>query len=154
MLAFSILASAGELVGRVVGVADGDTITILDSSNIQYKIRLSGIDAPEKRQPFGSASMKSLSDMVYGKEVTVNSKKYERYQHVVGKVMINGVDVNLQQLKRGMAWFFKHYQNEQSSQDQSDYSHAQEIAEKSRLGLWAGKEPTPPWEFRRQGKTN
>ena len=154
MLAFSIIVSAGELVGRVVGVADGDTITILDSSNTQHKIRLSGIDAPEKRQPFGGASKKSLSDMVYGKTVTVDYKKHERYQHVVGKVMVNGVDVNLQQLQRGMAWFFKHYQNEQSSQDQLDYSRAQEIAEKRRLGLWAGKEPTPPWEFRRQGKTN
>lgn len=150
MLTFSIYASAGEIFGRVIGVADGDTITILDSSNTQFKIRLSGIDAPEKKQPYGNASKKSLSTLVYGKEVTVEWLKRDRYQRVVGKVLVNGVDVNLEQIKRGMAWFFKHYQNEQPPQDRLDYAEAQDAAEQGRLGLWSEDEPTPPWEFRRQ----
>ena len=150
LLMFSINADAGEIVGRVVGVADGDTVTVLDSSNTQFKIRLSGIDAPENKQPYGNASKKSLSSLVYGKQVTVEWLKRDRYQRVVGKVLVNGIDVNLEQVKRGMAWFFKHYQNEQPPQDRLDYAEAQNAAQTAHLGLWSENEPTPPWEFRRQ----
>ena len=87
---------AATLSGRVVGVADGDTITILDSSNTQYKIRLAGIDAPEKKQPFGNVSKKSLSDMVYGKQISVDYNKQDRYGRTVGKVIVDGVDANLE----------------------------------------------------------
>ena len=143
---------AATLSGRVVGVADGDTITILDSSNTQYKIRLAGIDAPEKKQPFGNVAKKSLSDMVYGKQVSVDYNKQDRYGRTVGKVIVDGVDANLEQVKRGLAWFYKKYQNEQPLEDRLDYLHAQEAAEQSKVGLWTEPNPTPPWDFRKSKK--
>jgi len=154
MLAFSAHADADVITGRVVAVADGDTVTVRDASHRDYKVRLSGIDAPEKAQPFGVAAKKSLSGLVYGKEVTVNLIRHSHYPHVVGKVLVHGVDVNLVQIKRGMAWFFKHYQNEHPTEDSARYMQAQDAAENKRLGLWADKNPTPPWEFRKQGKLN
>lgn len=149
LLLFSLFANADELTGRVTDIASGDTITILDASGVEYKIRLSGIDAPEKQQPFGQESKKSLADLVYGKEVTVNWIKRDYHKRVVGKVMLNKTDVNLEQVKRGMAWVFKHFVNDPYSQDQADYMDAQELAEERRLGLWTQKDPIPPWEFRR-----
>ena len=145
---------AETLTGRVVGVADGDTITILDNTNTQFKIRLAGIDAPEKKQPFGNVSKKSLSDMVYGKQVTIDWNKQDRYGRTVGKVLIDGVDANLEQVKRGFAWFYKKYQNELPLQDRLDYLHAQEAAETSKVGLWVDKEPIAPWDFRKNRRSN
>lgn len=149
LLLCSIGVHADELTGRVIDVASGDSITIVDASNTELKVRLSGIDAPEKQQPFGTESKKSLADLVYGKEVTVNWIKRDYHKRVVGKVMLNKMDVNLEQVKRGMAWVFKHFVDDPYSQDQSDYVDAQEVAEDRRLGLWSQKDPIPPWEFRR-----
>lgn len=146
-------AYAGLILGRVVSVADGDTITVLDSVNTQYKIRLSGIDAPEKKQAFGNVSKKSLSDLVYDKEVHVEWHKQDRYGRIVGKVMINGLDANLEQIKRGMSWFYKKYQNELVLNDRLAYLHAQEAAEMNKTGLWTDKEPIAPWDFRKQKKS-
>ena len=154
MLTFSVISQADLITGRVVGVADGDTITILDNTNTQHKIRLAGIDAPERKQPFGTASKKSLSDLVYGKQVEVDWQKHDRYGRIVGKVLINNRDANLEQVNRGMAWFYAKYQNEQSVQDREEYAGAQDYAEKNQLGLWADKNPTPPWNFRKQDKHN
>lgn len=151
-LLFITLVQAETLTGLVVGVTDGDTITILDNTNMQYKIRLAGIDAPEKKQAFGQVSKKSLSDLVYDKQVTVDWKKQDRYGRTVGKVLVNGIDANLIQLKRGLAWFYKKYQNEQVLEDRLDYLHAQESAEKSRVGLWIDSEQVAPWEFRKLKK--
>lgn len=144
------ISNASTLVGEVVGVTDGDTITVLDASHTQYKIRLAGIDAPEKKQAFGSASKKSLSDLVYGKVVSVNWEKLDRYGRTVGKVLVNGTDANLIQVKNGYAWFYKKYQNELALQDRLDYLHAQEAAEVAHAGLWSEEQPTPPWDFRRK----
>ncbi len=95
----------GEVLkGKVVGVSDGDTITILDSAKDQHKIRLTGIDAPEKAQAFGQASKKSLSDLIFNKEVEVVWVKHDRYQRIIGKVVLNGEDICLEQVRRGMAW--------------------------------------------------
>ena len=84
----------------VVSVADGDTITVLDTSQTQHKIRLGGIDAPEKAQPYGKQSKQSLSDMVFGKTVTVDTGKTDRYGREVGKILVDGMDANLEQLKK------------------------------------------------------
>lgn len=150
----SSAVQAATIEGRVVGVADGDTITILDNSNTQYKIRLAGIDAPEKKQPFGNVSKKSLSDLVFGKQVTVDYKQRDRYGRVVGKVLIDGSDANLEQVKRGLAWFYKQYQNKLVLDDRLDYLHAQEAAELSKIGLWIDKEPIAPWNFRKNRRSN
>ncbi len=89
------------------------------------------------------------SDLVYDKQVNVDWHKKDRYGRIVGKVLINGVDANFEQVKRGLAWFYKKYQNEQPLQDRLDYLHAQEDAEKSRAGLWLDNEPIAPWDFRK-----
>lgn len=145
----SSLTHASTLVGHVVGVTDGDTITVLDATKTQYKIRLAGIDAPEKKQPFGNVSKKSLSDLVFDKVVSIQYDKEDRYGRIVGKVMINGADVNLEQVKRGLAWWYKKYQKEQSVQDRLDYLHAQESAEASGVGLWVDNDAVAPWDFRK-----
>lgn len=150
LLVFSVTAYADLINGRVVSLSDGDTITILDNTNTQHKIRLAGIDAPEKKQAFGIASKRSLSDLVYGKQVNIEWSKRDRYGRTVGKVIINGIDANLEQINRGMAWFYIKYQNEQPIQDRLDYADAQDYAEKNKLGLWADSNPMPPWDYRKR----
>jgi endonuclease YncB( thermonuclease family) len=145
-------ADADALTGKVVGVADGDTITVLDDTNTQHKIRLSGIDAPEKKQPFGQRSKQSLSDLVFSKTVTVETGKTDRYGREVGKVLVDGLDANLEQVKRGMAWHYKAYEREQSAIDRKVYAEAENEAKAARRGLWADADPVPPWEFRHQRK--
>ncbi len=109
LAAFLLLAApialADTLTGKVVKVADGDSITVLDSTNTQHRIRLQGIDAPEKGQPYGNASRKHLANLVAGKEVTVKWDKRDRYRRIVGLVLVDGHDMNLAQVKTGMAWF-------------------------------------------------
>lgn len=148
-IAFSNSTFADVINGRVIGVADGDTITVLDSANTQHKIRLAGIDAPEKKQAFGNVSKQSLSNLVYGKQVNVEWNKQDHYGRTVGKVFINGLDANLEQVKLGMAWFYKKYQNELQFDDRLAYLHAQESAENANSGLWADHNPTAPWDFRK-----
>lgn len=149
VLLIANLAWSNTLTGRVVGVADGDTITVLDSRNTQHKIRLAGIDAPEKKQDFGQVSKRALSDLVFGKQVSVDWIKEDRYGRIVGKVRLLERDINLKQIKNGMAWFYRKYQNELSQEDRQDYLHAEEDASKSQLGLWQLTDPVPPWEFRK-----
>ncbi|WP_019897423.1 thermonuclease family protein [Methylotenera mobilis] len=149
-LLFTSAAYADTLEGRVVGVTDGDTITLLDANNTQYKIRLAGIDAPEKKQPFGQASKKSLSDLAYGKAVQVDWSKRDRYERLVGKVMVNGLDANLEQIKRGLAWHYSKYKKEQPLEDRITYLHAQEEAKANKLGLWLEPKPVAPWDWRKQ----
>ena len=158
MLMFSIGALAETLTGRVVGVADGDTITVLDANREQHKIRLGGIDAPEKAQPFGQRSKESLSAMVFGKEVDVQWNKRDRYQRIVGKVWVQPVscptcpktlDAGLAQLTLGLAWWYRKYAKEQSPEDAGRYEFAEQEARAKRVGLWADGHALPPWEWRR-----
>ena len=141
-------AQAEILTGRVVRVTDGDTIVILDADKVQHKIRLTGIDAPERGQAFGTKSKEYLSDLVAGKSVVVDYSKYDRYQRILGKVLVNGEDVNLEQVEAGMAWHYKKYQSEQSSSDRVAYSDAELEARRHKLGLWHDPNPIPPWKYR------
>lgn len=143
------LASAQTLTGKVVGIADGDTLTLLDSTNAQHRIRLAGIDSPEKGQPFGDHCKKSLSDLVYGRTVEVESSKLDRYGRVIGKVLLDGLDANLEQINRGCGWHYKKYQNEQPLEDRLSYTRAEANARGVGEGLWRDKDPVPPWEWRR-----
>lgn len=97
------IAWAATLESRLVGVSDGDTITVLDTTNTQYKIRLAGIVAPEKKQDFCNVSKKSLAEMVSNQLVKVIWDKTDRYNRIIGKVLVDGKDVNLEQIKLGMA---------------------------------------------------
>ena len=147
-LALACTVNAATITGQVVGVADGDTITVLDADKIQHKIRLAGIDAPEKKQAFGNRSKESLSDLVFDKTVVIETDKRDRYGREVGKVLVNGQDVNLVQVERGMAWFYRQYQREQSPNDRKLYEAAEDAAKAGRRGLWRDSDPVPPWDFR------
>jgi len=144
--------NAATLQGKVIGVADGDTVTLLDDQKNQHIIRLQGIDAPEKAQAFGNKSKQSLHEMVHGKEVFVDVQKKDKYGRSVGKIMVNQTDACLEQIKRGMAWHYKQYANEQSPEDRDVYAQAESTARAQSLGLWKDKSPTPPWAFRKQNK--
>jgi endonuclease YncB( thermonuclease family) len=145
---FAAQVHAEILNGTVVGVADGDTVTVLDASRQQYKIRLMGIDAPEKKQAFGNKSKQALSDLVFNKQVSVEFNKTDKYGRTIGKILVDGLDANLEQVKKGMAWHYKQYQKEQSSVDRTAYAKAEELAKAKKLGLWFDPSPTPPWDFR------
>lgn len=140
------------IIGKVVGVSDGDTITVLDDQKRQHKIRLEGTDAPESNQDFGSRAKQSLSDLVFGKTVTVASSKKDRYGRTLGKVTLDGKNVNLEQVNRGMAWFYRQYAKELSGNDAATYEQTEARARQEKRGLWVDPSPTPPWDFRR-GKT-
>lgn len=150
LLLWSAVAAADMLQGKVVGVADGDTITVLDDNHAQHKIRLAGIDAPEKAQPFGQTSKQSLSGMVFGKRVSVDWQKRDRYDRIVGKVLLNQQDVNLKQLEAGLAWHYKKYEQEQAAADRDSYARTEGQAKRVKLGLWIEDNPVAPWDWRKQ----
>ena len=131
------------LNGRVVGISDGDTLTILDSSKTQHKIRLAQIDAPESSQDFGSVSKQSLSRMCYGKEAQAKVETIDRYQRSVAIVYCDGVEANLEQVKAGLAWVYRQYASDLR------YFKAESEAKSTKVGLWSMSEPTPPWEYRK-----
>ena len=137
------------LSGRVVRIADGDTITVLDASNTQHRIRLQGIDAPESKQDFGAQSKKKLSGLIFGKDVEVVYEKTDQYGRLVGKILLDGRDINLEQVRSGMAWHYKEYEREQSTADRELYARAEDEARSARRGLWVDTNPVEPSEFRR-----
>ena len=150
ILFLSNFAHAKTIEGLVVGVADGDTITVLDQQKNTYKIRLQGIDAPEKKQAFGEKSKQSLHDLVHGKLVRIEYDKEDKYGRIVGKITLDDLDICLQQLVLGMAWHYKKYQNEQSVSDRALYSDTELKSKSLKLGLWTEDTPMPPWEFRKK----
>lgn len=143
-------AWAEMLQGRVVGVADGDTITVLDADKTQHKIRLAGIDAPEKKQPYGQRSKQHLSDLVYGQTVAVDWQKRDRYGRIIGKVWRGQTDVCLSQLHAGMAWHYKQYNKDLPRADRLSYAVAEQAARNDGTGLWQENGPVAPWDFRRK----
>lgn len=146
---FVSLLHAETLVGRVIAVSDGDTIKVLDDTKRLFVIRLMGIDAPEKVQPFGQRSKQSLSDLVFHDRVEVQWSKRDRYSRLIGKVLrADGSDVCLEQLTRGMAWHYKQYAKDQFFDDRHKYDQAELLAREARIGLWADDHPTPPWAWR------
>ena len=147
LLALIILSSylfSLELIGKVVKVSDGDTVTILTSDKTQHKIRLNDIDAPEKKQAFGNKSKDNLAKYIAGKTVTVEYQKKDKYKRVLGTIYYNNTDINLQQVKDGYAWVYKKYSNNQT------YHKAEKLARDKRVGLWIDKNPLEPWEFRKK----
>jgi len=148
----------GDIAGVVVAVTDGDTIKVLDSSNTQYKVRLTGIDAPERGQPFGNVSREHLASLVAGKEVFVESEKNDRYGRALGKVWVQPsdcptcgktLDANHAQLLAGMAWWYRYYAKEQSPEDQGRYESAEVEAKARKFGLWTDPRPINPYEWRK-----
>jgi endonuclease YncB( thermonuclease family) len=102
-------AATHIIEGRIVGITDDDTITLLDADHRQHKIRLDGIDAPESKQPYGNVSKRHLSDLAFNREAVAECHKIDRYKRSVCRVLVDGVDVCLEQIQAGMAWHFKRY---------------------------------------------
>ena len=148
LLSLQLSAHAEVIVGRVVGVSDGDTITVLDADKTEHKIRLMGIDAPEKKQDFGAASKQALSNYIYQREVTVDYKKLDKYKRIVGKVILDKQDICLAMISDGMAWHYKEYEKEQSKKDRDLYREAETSAKEMKKGLWLQAEVLKPAEFR------
>jgi len=143
-----IAAAQVTLTGRIVGIADGDTLTLLDAGKQQHRIRLDGIDAPETGQAFGNRSKQSLSDLAYAREAEAKCAKTDRFGRRVCKVIVAGLDVGLEQIRRGMAWHFKRYEREQSEADRTAYAAAEAEAKAAKRGLWTDVHPLAPWESR------
>lgn len=150
LLCVASALAAADVTGKIVAVTDGDTVTVLDDLNRQHKVRLAGIDAPEKRQPFGQRSKQTLSECAFGRSANVEGSKVDRYGRLVGKVHVGGVDCNLRQVQQGLAWHYKRYVSEQQAADKIQYDAAEAAARNSRLGLWQESSPIPPWDFRRR----
>jgi len=161
--ALASLSAYADFTGKVVAVADGDTITVLRDKE-QVKIRLAGIDAPEKKQAFGNVAKLRMSDMVFGKEVRVDDRKKDRYRRTIGRVWVASaecqasdcpktLDAGMALLTAGLAWHYKQYAKEQPEEESEQYSFAETEARAKRVGLWIDAEPVPPWEWRHRSKS-
>jgi endonuclease YncB( thermonuclease family) len=140
------------LTGKVIGVSDGDTITLLNAQQKQIKVRLTGIDCPEKSQAFGNRAKKELSDKVFSQNVQIEVRGKDKYGRSLGVVKIGNEDVNEYLISQGVAWHFKKYAKTQPAEEASRYARAEELARQSKKGLWIQDNPIPPWEFRDQAK--
>lgn len=141
-----VLPAEAQASYLVVGVADGDTLTALGAGRQQLKCRLYGIDAPEKKQAYGQASKASLAALAFGRSADIDVVGRDRYGRAVCKVSVGGVDVNREQLTRGMAWMYRQYTTERA------YSDAEALAQARQIGVWRDHDPVPPWDFRRKNR--
>lgn len=137
------IAAANDRSCKVIGVTDGDTLTVLCADSEQVKVRLAEIDAPEKKQPFGTRSKQALSDLCFGKQAEVVPQTRDRYGRTVARVRCDGLDASEQMVHGGMAWVYDRYVT-----DRALYA-LQDDARSAHLGLWAEKDPAPPWEWRK-----
>lgn len=143
----SLLSATEILEGHMVGVHDGDTVTLLMAANQQVKIRLAQIDAPESHQAFGQRSKQSLSDMVFDRNIRVEKETIDKYGRTVGTIYVDGIDVNREQVKRGMAWAYRKYMHDQT------LLRVEDEARQAKIGLWSDPNPMPPWDYRHGGKS-
>jgi micrococcal nuclease len=142
-LLFVLPSFATELSGKVVGITDGDTFTLLLVDNSTVRIRLHGIDTPEKGQPFGENAKQYTSNLIFNKQVKVNQTDTDRYGRIVG-IVTNPENINVNEalLKAGMAWHYKRYDTN------PNWAKMEELAKASKIGLWKDSAPIPPWEWR------
>lgn len=146
----SVSVQAKEFKARVVAVSDGDTITVLDSSKQQIKIRLAEIDTPESSQPYGNRAKQQLSDLVFNKMVTVRTDTTDRYGRSIARIYVDDIDVNAMMVELGAAWVYRQY-----AKDKSLFA-LEDKARKAQVGLWnlPEAEQTPPWEWRKGNRSN
>lgn len=150
LLAFSSASSAAEtLSGRVARVESGDAVYLIDAAGHHHVVRLAGIDAPERGQPFGDQSRQRLAALVGGRDVTVLWYKRDSGGRLIGKVWIDGLDVSFEMVRSGMAWHYKRFAPEQPAEDRPHYAAIEAEARMGRVGLWADPSPVPPWEWPR-----
>lgn len=145
LLAITLALMTPELTGKVVAIADGDTLTVL-VDKVGVKIRLDGIDAPERAQPFGTRSREKLSELVFGKTVRVVTKGSDRYGRTIGVVFIDGENVNAKMIESGLAWHYKRYSTD------AELDRLERDARREKRGLWSDPAPVEPWNWRARGK--
>ena len=141
-----VAASAETRIGRVVSIQDGDTLTVLVAGQ-PIKVRLAGIDAPERDQPFGEKSRQSLSQMAFNRTVSVAMQKIDDYGRMIGVVTVVGLNVEVEQVQRGLAWVYRQYHHD------SQLLVLEAEARAARRGLWAAANPIPPWDWRHGGQS-
>jgi micrococcal nuclease len=147
VLFVSSAVSAEEFSGKVVGVVDGDTISVMRDGKA-VRVRLHGIDCPEKRQAYGSRAKQFASDLVFGKHVAVEVTDVDRYRRLIGKVRLaDGRILNHELVRSGLAWWYRKY----AAKD-TVLKSLENQARIGKVGLWAEKSPVPPWAYRRKGK--
>ena len=151
---FSLGVWAKDITGTVVSVADGDTITVLSAEKKQYKIRMAAIDSPEKAQAFGQRSKQHLSDLIYKKEVRVQVVDIDRYKRHVGVVFLGDRNINQAQVAAGFAWVYRQFVKNIPKPMAKAFANAEASAKASKAGLWADKDPVPPWDWRRAQRKN
>ena len=135
-------AGADVLFGKVVKITDGDTITVLDGLSVQHKIRLFGIDAPEKKQAYGNAAKQHLSNMIVAKFVKIEYGSKDRYKRILGTVFLGNEDINAKMVKDGFAWAFVRYSKRYKKEEYEARTH--------RRGLWSDTNVIAPWDFRKK----
>ncbi len=137
--------------GKIAKIHDGDTLHVIDEDGAKHKIRMAYIDAPEINQAYGTRSRDNLIDAADGKKMKVRVFETDRYQREVAQVSVGTTDLNLMQLRDGAAWHYDSYAKKQQSKTAyTDYAAAQKQAKQKRKGLWSGKNPQAPWDFRRE----
>lgn len=148
IILFALLAADPiELTGKVVSITDGDTVKVLVGKD-QITVRLDGIDAPESKQAFGTKSREFLAKLCHEKDVTVRKTGTDRYGRTLGTILVDGTDVNAEMVKAGMAWHYKQFSKDK------ELARLEIEAREAKAGLWADKEPVPPWEWRKLPKGN
>ena len=149
LIALSVpVLGAGTFNGKVTSVTDGDTLAVAVAAGKTFRIRLKGIDAPEKDQAFGDKAKAALLALVMGKQVTVNWSGYDDYQRLLATVYSESTSVNRHMIAEGWAWHYVFYDKDPQLTD------AQTSARATRKGLWAGRNPIAPWNWRKKAKTN
>ena len=140
----SLEESENSIEGKVVKIADGDTFTLVFENNFEVKVRLNGIDCPERKQAYSNKAKQALSDLIFGRTVTVLYEDKDRYGRVLGEVYIEDLNVNQEMVRQGYAWHFKRYS------DDPVLATLEEEAKENKVGLWADPNPVPPWEYRKK----
>jgi len=145
---FSSLVSASEITGSVVSVIDGDTIEVLHNDKAE-RIRLSGIDCPEKGQAYGKRAKQAASDLAFGKEVTFQTFGKDKYGRTIADVLLpDRTNVNHKLVKDGWCWWYRKY-----APGNTVLEGLEKEAREARKGLWTDPQPVPPWEYRRSRRT-
>jgi endonuclease YncB( thermonuclease family) len=147
LLLLSLSLFSAEIIGKVVGVSDGDTITVLDDMDQgKFRIRLDKIDAPEKKQAFGNKAKQFLSTLIFGKKVSIRFKSIDNYGRVLGVVSLDGKEINLVMVQSGYAWHYSYYDKTPA------YIQAEKQARAEKKGLWQDPNPINPFEYRKKNK--
>lgn len=147
-LAMALPVIASDFEGRVVRVLDGDTVEVLNEKT-PVRVRLNGIDCPEKTQSYGQKAKQATSDLCFGKTISVHDLGKDRYGRTIGELSLNGLDLNHELVRQGLAWWYRKYAPTDTVLEKLENEAKQE-----KRGLWADANPVSPWDFRHGAKNH